>query len=1070
MPLLNRLPHIAALSAFFLFVGCNAPEEEAVKTSLKFVSPLKNQVNSQPVINSADTKMVLSYTLSSGSLVKQDNIYAGTARFKLLVNGVDVTDRQRKADCSMPVKFKGGGQSIALHSDDPEACYDDLMQQLKGRSIASNGVAYDSGFKVSTLGPGGQITFQDLQSIQSTFVPGENIITLRTLKESYEEASVVFNYTAQPVHVAVSHVTFNNNSSSRTAGDGYDVVLEIKSKTGIKRGKYNDGLGRHEYEIKFIDANNNTIGNDQITFSSDGRVIEIKGLTYPDLSTSVAEKPELSYELTDELGNKQNKGFVFSGQKLDRFFALQLNGSFFGAFKKPVDSMIDTIVDEFVSLFPLAAPLIGIEKAPGEGDRITDLKPGESIITVFPPFSKDVKGLMKAACKSFLNKTDVDIENRRCAFYAEIVPPDQPVKTNLGFSKDGNNSEFVFDIIFDELNIKIDIAAYEYLGASIEKPGKDLGRYLGSFKTIISFNDLVLRDTFTVDKSIDNLISGINNRNGYVMRYGNQVQQRIGELLSESDSTFRPKLVNPSCPGDICLVDAGIVKFLGDIPMVSEELVLTIEDALNQFLPDITESLLNGFPDVGGIRKSIVDNAPEQVVKSSDAGDIVRNMSANDVTVEDVNPFTALNPFQSIFNDVGRNWAGRLLFSGGYKPETAPCEDDDEDKDGVQCKGLLTPFVAAESFNHFQWGHKTKVNGVDKQIDAVASLNLNALNQYIAADFKINQLEDWLTETFTVNSSSTDRKTEALSKMVRSFDQIIDENDEVKLDFSFNRAPELVFTGEKVSKYEISYSFLGGLITGGSSDSQVTPAIKIYFNDVDVSLTKRNNLSDDEEGEDIFKVNTDFAIEVNIGFENGLPKLYVKTPQAPQALYEDEPAKRLDKQLIIDVNRVDYLKQDEVEGTDLASKVVEGAPVDPNDLHLKVKISNAFSGVYRQLIEEYYSEGMEHFFDDLVVEFLRDNFSKKIDFREYSDRVKLINFEKYPQLIGQIPEGLTYFSLTELYSANPVLVEGNMRWFTIDQAGAWLNMGLDFTSRELADDESCPEPLGPLAMCFTDKD
>ncbi|MCY4044577.1 MAG: hypothetical protein OXE99_05825 [Cellvibrionales bacterium] len=1100
MPLLNRIYQLITASAVLAFVGCKAPEDVESKTSLSIISPWDKQADKKPVIDSVNTRVELSYTLSDTAVVQRDNIYEGTARFALLVNGIDVTDRQRKADCSMPVRFFDGTESTPLDSDDAIACYEDLQQQMQGTKIASGGVAYDSGFMISNLGLGGVITFQDLQTIQSTFIPGENVITLKSLNNS-EEASVSFIYTAQPVQMVVADVIPANASGlPMTAGDGYDVTFEIKSQTGLKLDKDNN------YIITFYDRNSRVISNDRVSITENGRRIEVTGLTYPDLSTSVAEKPEIRYELTDELDNKQNKGFIFSGQKLDRFFALQLNGSFFGAFKKPVDVMIDTIVNDFVDIFALAAPSIGIETGPGQKElregTISELKPGESVISIPEPFADEVNTYMKAACDNFFTNTSVEAKDRRCAFFAEILPPTKEAKTNLGFSKDEENSEFVFDIIFDDLNVKIDIAAYETQEANLYPDIVNPGRYLGSFKTTISFNDLVLRDTFTVSTSNDSLITGITNRNGYVMRYGNQIQQRIGEILSSSDSTFRPKLMNSSCPGNICLVDAGLVEFLGDIPSLSEGLIFVMESQLNRFLPDITESLLMSFPDVGGVKKSVTDNTPDQVVKSYANGNVLRNMTANFVEVKDINPFTDLNPFQSIFKDIGRNWAGRMLFSGNYESQYSSVNDV------VSGKDLLTPFVASDAFSHFQWGHKINVGGVDKQIDAVASLSLNALNQYIAADFQVSELAAWLTESFLVNSSDPVRRIETLSKMVRTFDQSIGEGDDVQLAFTMNRSPELVFIGEKVPKYQFSYSLLGGLISGGTSDEQITPAIKMYFNDVDVVLTKQNNADDEQ----IFSVNADFSVEVNIGFENGLPKLYVKTPQPPQALYEDEPEKRLDKQMVIHINRVNYLTQKEIDGTVLADKAVNGVPLDPEDLHLKVKISNAFSGTYRQQIEEYYSEGIEEFFDDLVAEFLADNFNEQINFRDYTDlrcpqyKVQLLDKEGIAEDIAEssaiayrkkLPDTLSEGqkdllaaqhkaekkadilalldpidadrTLMELYTANAIVVEGQVRWFTTDEAGAWLTMGLDFQSRELGNGEVCEDNMGPLSVCFTEQ-
>ena len=107
----------ASICLLAVLAGCKAPESPTYKTELKILRPWDNQENGKPIYTSLDTPLSLSYILADNALVGAQSIYTGRARFKLFLNGVDITDKQRKAMCGSE-QFAGGYEAAAPSSLD----------------------------------------------------------------------------------------------------------------------------------------------------------------------------------------------------------------------------------------------------------------------------------------------------------------------------------------------------------------------------------------------------------------------------------------------------------------------------------------------------------------------------------------------------------------------------------------------------------------------------------------------------------------------------------------------------------------------------------------------------------------------------------------------------------------------------------------------------------------------------------------------------------------------------------------------------------------------------------------
>ncbi len=1034
------------LSASFCFLvllaSCNAPTTAPYITKLSILSPWDNQADGKPIYNRLDTHLTLSYLLADSALVDANNIYQGKARFRLVLNGIDITEKQRKAICGTEVFSKGytPPDPTLDEKNDPVACSARLKSILdQGYRLQS--VGYTDGFFVRNVGSGGEVEFIDLQSIEPALISGINTLTLISEKNASETSAVEFIFFGQPPQLQVSEIQANG------IGQDYKVILKVVGDTPIKQLDYNDEKGRHDYAIAFSDHGKKALPDGAVSILEGGREIHVDLRDYPDVTQGRADHADMYYTLTDSAGIEQSQGLILSGHKLDDFLRLQLNQSMFNALEPVINPMINSLATIFIDGFDLLN-LDGFEPA----DPSKEVKPGDWIYPKLENQIVDTEGFRKMACDSLLTNTLPVVGQKECVFYATI----DPVKVGDELSTDvrvieGDSDKNVapklgFDVRIPNLKVNINITAFDSKTPDFDR-GAYKGRYLGSYKTTINFKDLALRETFALSKSDNALIEGLNKGEGYSMLHGNDLIQKLREMLL-NDPNNAPTLSNSSC--DICILPANFIELATNMGGLASQfgLIEAMEEGLNAVLPDVFSALLESFPDVNDIKKTASENASEQIVATRDGVDLVRNMTATYVGVKDMNLLGL---------GFAPDTAGMLRFSGGYKAI---------EQTSGQLKGadLMVPFVDANGFgdlNTFNWGRYIFVENKDgsgshkEQVDLVVSINANAINQYIAGEYQLTGLSDWLNESFKVDIDSTDLKIKTLSRMVTQFDRVIEQDDDVELLFDFSESPKLSFIGGKESLWAYSYDLLFGLLKGGESDTQVTPAIKLSFNNANIKLNKVNGSS-----VKVFDVDASFSIEANIAFENGIPKLYVKTPQAPRAQYEDAAENRLDKRLVIDISKINQIHSNIPNDQALIDGLEDGVPNDPFSASLKVLISSAFVGVYQEQIRAFTEDnGTERFFDELMTNFLRKNFSKVVKFTD--DAIKI-----------PLGDQSLEFTFRQLFGRYPVFIQGHTKWFTTDETGSWLNVGLDLSHKKLERNMDCPInpndglPEKPFTLCY----
>ena len=1097
-----RWLQLSALALFVLsLVGCKAPVNESYETKLTVLKPWDNQTDGKPIYTRLDTRLTLSYLLADNALVKVDNIYLGKARFKLILNGIDITNKQRKAVCGTEIFRDGFEPTLATTEvkNDPVACFSRL-NNIVASGHALKSVDYVDGFFVRNVGSGGEIEFTSLEPLESALITGINTLTLQPLTEQGKSTTIQFIFYGQAPEITVTSVTNLQGGYPVLAGEMYQMSLKVIGDIPLKATGYEDVVGKKSYSIKFFDTENKEILAD---VSPDGRLIDLPAINnYPDVANRDVNRADVYYELTDAAGTTQRKGLVMNGSQLKEFMGLQVNGSFFNAFEKVLTPMLQRVIKIIVPLIEEAIPT-----------QPKDSQGNDAVINgpILAPVPIDgSEGFVNTACTQFLTK--VTANNKRCAFYVKMHPIERLPSVDLGFTRpkdaQGNRTpKMHLDFVFPQVKMDIELAAYDVTALQVGyKNGiwYNAGTYLGGFKTTIVFDDLAMRDTVALGKSLTPFdqckraapkatcdtakelepytvafMQGLTQGEGYSFRNKNDYKQKLAELIFGTGSNYNPALEGSQCIGNICKVDAGPIEAIVNMGMlpVRMGLIKAVESQVDLILPSIVKSFVTKFPDIAGIRKTTAENTADQVVKrvSVDGGthQLVRNLTTRDVDVKDLNLLS--------FFDIGTNYAGMMRFSGSYQVT-------DEASKAVVSQQFVTPFVEANKFddlNGFKWKHIIQIDEEGKeprkeQVDMVTSISLNAFNQYLSGLFQLGKLDGLLNQRFVVNPdhlTNLSLKEQTLSLMVNRFNGVIQTNDTVEIAFEHTQPPEISFVGGKESKWQYSYDLLFGLIKGGNSDTQVTPSIKVSFKDSHIRLSKVNNSNP----EVVFDVKANFSIEANIGFENGLPKLYVKTPQPLLAAYEEQGEKRLDKRLVIDINEVSYINPAILTDNALAELLVDGKPtndVNKKDPRLKVLISNPFVGVYQEQIALFFavSGGVETYLDAFVKDYLRENFSTVINFNDYRCgdddpnstepdlRVSLL--DPNPKTTGETGE-MKWNMHKFFVESNPVLVKAHTKWFTTDTSSGWLNVGVDFTSTVLADGEECPDPLSPMSICFT---
>lgn len=1055
------------LVSLFLLFGCNAPEDPVYETRLTILSPWEfaNEDRTMPILTSLESPLELSYLLSNAALpAMEDRI--GNARFALWLNGVEVTDKQQP--------------------NNPD------------------------GFTVSNVGNGGRVYFGNLQPLESALITGENKLVLVSLNDPEDSADVEFIFFGQSPQVVVDRIsTLQDDDSSITVNGSYLVHLSVLGETPLNNLGHDEGLGKDRYDIKFWNRAGQQLNDANADVSADGRKITLRLTDFPDVSTGPIQKADFRYEFTDALGKTHKKGFVMNGSELNEVLGLQINNSAFKAFNPILSQMFSSIVREFVPLLEDIVPAKPLDNLMGD-----DVVLGGAILAPAP--FDGTETFIAEACNTFLTKASA--ANKRCAFYAEIVQDPFPMpEISVGFHKveDGNDPDhgkpkLHFDLIFDKLQIKIKLVAYDMIEENVANNGYvtfNRGTYLGGFNTTIVFEDVAMRDTLglgtkttpyqqckqanpasscsdvALQTYAGEMMKGLTTSEGYSLIYNNEIAQKIADILYGDDtSNYNPQLNNSTCPGNICVIDPIHVEALSNFGGVAVRvgLIEAIEAQLNQFLPDIVKSIVYNFPDINGLRKITTDNKPEQVVSSVvdvnslEVKDQIRKLAVENIGVKNLNPFS--------FFGVGTNYSGLMRFSGGFKTL-------DQESGMLSSQQYLTSFVTSTNYydlNHFNWGkdvnvaYVDSVTGEDKsrkhQVDAVLSLGVNAINQYLASEFQMKKAEgaaDWLSYVFSpVNTNSDDRTLQSMSLVVSQFNNFIKDGvDDAELVFAHTRPPEITFVGGKDSKWKYAYDLLFGFVKGEVYDERILPAVKIAFNEVDIKLYKGDRFG----RERVFEVNANVSIEAHITFKDGLPKLYVRPPKDDKAI--EEP---LNKRLVFDINHVDYLNPAAINNADLLAIIGGGeiAPGDSTNPELKVQISSAFVGSYQNQISRYVDGISEELFEPIVADMLRDHFSSEINFNDYGcdgwdDRTKFYDPEKDlritiidpdPNEYGEANERKKF--LHELFGASdPVLIQANLKWFTTDQSAAWLNMGVDFTHSY--QDGECPTVLPPMSICFT---
>ena len=1024
-----------------LLAGCNAPEDETYETRLTIVEGWENTEGDKPVYNSLNDGFVASYLLSDAANQPNESIYSGNARFRLLLNGIDITNKQRVALCGSE---SFGSRTVADpdNSEDPIACQERL-DSLRGQGYTLTGLSYSDGFVVTNVGSGGKIKFHDLQSLDSALITGTNILTLQPIPEAAvsEAVSVEFVYYGQGPSLYVDPVTLNNGwVDSLTVRVGGDASIKKKPNLNLD--------GTTAYEIQFYDMNGKRLLDSAVHFPLDfdeTRALTVDIVRPSNLNPSAPQsKAHLSYVLTDSTGIEHKGGFLLPGYKTKDLLAVQLNRSGLDIIEPVLNPMIQWITGFFIDEVLMRLNLDGAGVLP---DGVT---PGD---TIQPRMGQQLDATLdyrKSACSLLLNNTLNEDEtteaarsDKNCTIYATIdeIPANLLPRVNVNFVENGedgvSDSKLAFDVVLPNVKVNLTVVAFDRYNFLTDE-----GRYLGHFKTTINFKELALRDTLDLDIDSDYLIKGLDASEGYTMRADSEL---VDKLLSVFGRDAQPTLGDSECVGCPLPVEAyeAGVNYLGvGVDLVREGL----EGALNSVLPDLMAELFDAFPDIKDIKKTALDNRADQVVDTGMPVDNIRNVSATWINVKDMNPLGF---------GFAPDRAGEMVFSGGYK-------DVQTGTTMLADQQYPTAFLETANLPFSDWQRyacEAEVNEADcdkGQLDMVIAVSANAINQYISSSFQVEELQEWLTEQFVVNSNSGDKKIETLSRMVSQFDTVIDQGDEVIIDVALTSPPQVTFTKGKKSFWQYSYDLLFGFLKGGKTDEKSTPAVKISFHDANVVLRKVNGGTDQL----IFDVDTDFSLEANVGFENGLPKFYVKTPEQPVALYEAVPDKPLDKRFVVGIKQVNRIAPAAVTYPELRDQMVGDVPADGADPLLKVLLSSAFVGVYQDQIQAGYdpSTGAESFFDDITRDYLRENYAHIEDFRGR-------NFE-----ITYDGQTLRY-GLGTLFGNTPVLIKGNTKWFTVGESGSWIHIGLDFNTQHLAENSSCERgddglPAKPFTLCF----
>lgn len=917
--------------------------------------------------------------------------------------------------------------------------------------LSLNGAAIDLNHpqvRFGSLGSGGEILFEDLTPLTVAIVDGVNTLRLSPISGAeYTEAQFIF-YDTRP-ELVVTNITSMMGGTTLVPGDFYQVSLQMISALPIGYRTENgaisidDSTGLPRYAVRFFDKNNQEI--EDVFVSPSGKQVDVILDDFPDFSIPADNKPDLTYEVTDITGQTRRKALAFQGRRLKNDVAVQLNRSFFDNIEMILNPMFVDIVDLFIEEFPRI-----IEPMPRDNFFQPAVVGGP--ILAPPPFS-GTESFLASVCENFLTRTPSD-KQKLCAFYASIDPisPEDQPKTNLGFDTIvGENGQvekqFVFDIVIPKLSINIDLAAYEPL---FVQPGvnKIVGNYFGSYRTTIVFENLALRDRFILSPDEASLIGGMTQTEGFVMRHQDELVQSLVEAILNNPD-YSPMLTNSSCPGDVCIVPASFIELVNNLGGAASRLGLidAMETGLNAFLPVIIGSLVESYPDVNQIKAALLSNENARVTEVIEDKTKTLTMSADAIRLKDLNPLSV--------SGIGRDMGGLLQFSGAFEVTDSLGQPVDFPK--------LIPFRNANQFNElnqFAWGRYVFENEIKKELDMVVNFSANSLNQWLAAEFDMEKVNDWLSRSFTVDVNANDLEQQTLSLVATSFNGVLEQGDQADWQLEVEAAPIISLTGEQESNWQYSYSFLFGLFEGGASDDMVTPAIKITFPKNRLKLIKTNGGLERM----VFDVEGSFSIEANIGFENGLPKLYITTPQAPQAQYEDQPEQRFPKRLMIQIEQINFLANEAVSDPELESTLEEGVPIEAENRLLAAQISNAIIQTYLNQTVRYTVNNQETFLDYWIDTWLSDNFTKVINFQDYRCDGSDGEDDRRITIIESDEITLKRY-LFQLYGeTDTILMRGVFRFLSTDESGGFVSAGLDFSTEKIAG--SCPNPMPPMAICL----
>ncbi|CAA0108840.1 Uncharacterised protein [BD1-7 clade bacterium] len=1026
---------LASCAILVSVTGCQTEERPGpVPTQLSVTEPLPAG-NSVTLRNITDRMAFLYGIRGAQDFVGERNPYVVEDRFDLLLNGVDITNAELYGICGTERYWKGGDDVAHPGNQtadmDPETCFSVLKQNqevgLRLVDVDRQSARGPSGYRVSGTSTSGTIIFEDLQGLSSAIRVGENTLTMIP-KGSNSSVSARFFYFEDAPRLAVT-CTYHGLAIKQPNQPCSDFSAPIANQQFAIQAKIVDGApiagdgvdgvtGLPRYKITFKDRNGDVI-DAQVRIDDDRETLHAQFPSYPDVDGGFTSKVDISYSLTDVLGQTRSDAFSIVGRRYNPAIGLMVNQPALDSVQPLFNPMLEEVIDfGFSQVFTSPHPVVF-------GSDTNERAEIGEFINAPPVFSASIQNMINEMCPQVLRNlaSSSAAGARGCALYLNLESNNQ-TGIDFGFDKVGGGANGYFDILLPKFSIRMELAGYEQTLSGTQ--------YLGSFNTTIDLNDALLRGVSKLSVDPTKLLGF-----GDIEEFRFMFSDAIGQFISDRlfDGSYVPQLRNTRCDsicGSFPVNDANALVTLG-IFTGQVNFSTIVEDTANTVLPEILRSFIDTFPLIGDLKTSLDDDGATLIVDDSDPNRRVqRTLTATFVGTKDVE---GINPFID-------DRSGLFRMGGGFE-----LVDAAGTRIGTEILGnrYINPNGYPDLFN-FVFTNKTDTKGVSdpEPLDMVVGISANMINQFLATRFSSGYFDNNPIE-FTVEESASS-PFERLANAIYLNLQGISVGDSIKTTITPLSPPQVRFVGGKESSFQISWDLLFGLIKGGITDPAVTAAANLEVSEARILIERGTEV--------ILDATANIDLGTNIHHQDGKPYLFVRTPEPPRTENE-EPTIVADQRLLLAIQEINQISS--ATGFDLATVKNSDGEITDRDAYgeMKAQVGARILAVYEEQLFD--DSGAEVLLNDLLTEFLVEK-SEIIDFSSRGDAIEFPNPSNPSDTVSILYQRL-------FLGQDAVEIYPYFRWFTVDESGGWLTMGIDVKA-ERHSTRLCPNPATQLSVCY----